>query len=532
MKKPFVSKYLIFLFLFVLATNVFAKHVNLTKEERLYLDSKKYLNVASLPYFPPFGFVTNNEAQGYAVDYMKLLSEKLNIEVKFSINNTWAQYLSMLESNTIDLIPYIAVTEERKRKIDFTAYNHILYVTGMILKRGEKINSMQDLNNKRVAIAKNTFLHTFLEKNYPDIPLIITASTKNSVEAVSLGNADVALGNLASLNYYIQDSWLSNLKIINVNTLDFPKNTELKMGVKKGNILRDILEKAHHELHYSELQNLKLKWMNVRDRTNSPSSIFNTKEELYLKKKEKLYFCVDPKWMPFEKIENKKHIGIAADYMKIFKELLPIPLELVHTESWSSSLEYAKEKKCDLISMLMESKERKEYLNFSRPYINVPLVLATRLDQAFINKISDISNKTVAIFKNNGHLPSLKKQYPLINFHEVSTAQEGLEKVQKKEVFAYIGSLYAMAYNIQEHYVNNIKISGKFDKEWKMSVGLRKDEVILVDIVNKMLNTISLVKEKEILNKWTAVNYQSKKEYTKLIYLTLIFLIILILLFF
>lgn len=43
-------------------------------------------------------------------------------------------------------------------------------------------------------------------------------------------------------------------------------------------------------------------------------------EQEYLKKKKVINMCVDPDWMPFEKIENGQHIGMAADYFNIIKE--------------------------------------------------------------------------------------------------------------------------------------------------------------------------------------------------------------------
>lgn len=61
--------------------------------------------------------------------------------------------------------------------------------------------------------------------------------------------------------------------------------------------------------------------------------IIFTKEEIdYLDKKSHINLCVDPDWMPYEKIENHKHIGIVADYMKDFEKKIGIPLKLIETK--------------------------------------------------------------------------------------------------------------------------------------------------------------------------------------------------------
>lgn len=58
--------------------------------------------------------------------------------------------------------------------------------------------------------------------------------------------------------------------------------------------------------------------------------------------------CIDPAWMPFEKLENGKHIGMTADYFKIFQKNIPIPIVVVATKTWAQSIKYARQRKCDI----------------------------------------------------------------------------------------------------------------------------------------------------------------------------------------
>ena len=76
-----------------------------------------------------------------------------------------------------------------------------------------------------------------------------------------------------------------------------------------------------------------------------------SKQKDYLIEKKELKFCVDPNWMPLEKIENGKHIGIAAELIKLISKNIETPLELVETNDWSQSLEMAKRRECDIIAL-------------------------------------------------------------------------------------------------------------------------------------------------------------------------------------
>jgi ABC-type amino acid transport substrate-binding protein len=97
--------------------------------------------------------------------------------------------------------------------------------------------------------------------------------------------------------------------------------------------------------------------------------------------------CVDPDWMPFEKIDKNKHIGIAADYIKLLEDKIKIPIKLIPTKSWSQSLEYGENRTCDIFSLIMTTPQREKYLNFTKSYLDVPLVIAADINAPFIDNL-------------------------------------------------------------------------------------------------------------------------------------------------
>ena len=117
----------------------------------------------------------------------------------------------------------------------------------------------------------------------------------------------------------------------------------------------------------------------IKDNLNSENFIYtkhlednfllNDKEKNYLEKKKTIKMCVDPDWMPFEKIEKGKHVGIAADYIKIIEEKIKKPITLIPTKTWSESLELGQKKDCDIFSLIRTTPQREKYLNFTKPYL-------------------------------------------------------------------------------------------------------------------------------------------------------------------
>jgi polar amino acid transport system substrate-binding protein len=239
-------------------------------------------------------------------------------------------------------------------------------------------------------------------------------------------------------------------------------------------------------------------------------------EQEYLKKKKVINMCVDPDWMPFEKIENGQHIGMAADYFNIIKEKTNLNIELIKTVNWTESLEFAKQRKCDILSFLMTTPERKKYLDFTTAYFKAPIVMATKSDVPFINDFNSLKGKKLGLPKGYAFIEVLRVDYPDLTMVEVDNIDDGLKKVVQGEIYGYIGTLATIGYSFQKKFTGELKISGKFDGTWDFSVGVRNDDPILLNIFQKAVNSIDKESEQKILNKWLSINYVKETDYNLL----------------
>ncbi len=259
---------------------------------------------------------------------------------------------------------------------------------------------------------------------------------------------------------------------------------------------------------------------------NNALNNLTLKELNYLKNKRNILMCVDPNWMPLEKIEKNKHIGMAADYIKVIEKLINIPIQLVNTKTWAQTLEFAKNRKCDIISLLLPTEQRATYLDFPTAYLKIPLVIVTKMQKVYISEFSQLRGK-IGIAKGYAFKEVLKKKHPNLNFIEVKNVEEGLEKVKKGKLFGFVDTVATTGYYIQKKYFGELKISGNFEETWELGIGTRNDEPILKEIFNKAISKISTDEHQSILNKWVAVKYETKIDYILIFrwlgFLTLIF---------
>jgi diguanylate cyclase (GGDEF)-like protein len=221
--------------------------------------------------------------------------------------------------------------------------------------------------------------------------------------------------------------------------------------------------------------------------------------------------------MPFEKIENGKHIGMSAKFIQLITQHLNIPIILVPTSTWVESLEKGKLRQCDLFSLIMKTPKREKFLDFSKPYLNIPLVVATRYEQNSISNIEDILDKKIGIQKGYAYAELLRADYPTINLIEVKNVKDGLNQVINNELFGMIGSLPGLAYSFQHNSISDLMISGKLAQTWHLGVGTRNDEPLLINIINKVITQLDEKELQDITNQWISIKQAPKYDYTLLV---------------
>ncbi|NOR57945.1 MAG: transporter substrate-binding domain-containing protein [Sulfurimonas sp.] len=500
--------------------------ISLTGEEIRYLEKKPYITVMALENFQPFNFVKDEKALGYSVETMQLIAKQIGKEVRF-INKPWGELLEMLKNGTLDVIPHIAVTDERKNFVDYTDFSHLTFLIGFAINKNNNIESMKDLKDKKIAVVNKYYIHDYLKKAFPHIELLVLKSTQEAVEAVAQNKAFAVIDNIPTLNYFMQEKWLSNLKIATVNDFGLPLETEMPMGVTKGNrVLKSILEKANSAIAQDQVIRLKQKWLNVLP-TKTINNDLTAEELLYLKDKKTIKMCVLPNWLPFEQIDEKgEHKGIGADFMKIISTYIDAPVELVATKEWSQSLQNIKDRKCDILPVAMDIPSRRDSMNFTKPYVAEPFVIATKADELFIKDSRSISNKKVGVVKSYAFIEVLKQKNPSIDIVDVANTKEGLERVSNGELYGYIDTMPTIGYGIQKYSMLDLKIAGKLEFDMTLSIASRNDEPILNTIMQKALDSISEEERRTIIGKWIEIKVAQEFDYKLLWQISALFLII------
>ncbi len=249
---------------------------------------------------------------------------------------------------------------------------------------------------------------------------------------------------------------------------------------------------------------------------------FRDSERQFLASLDSIKLCVGPDSIPLDSIDQGVHVGVNAEFMKLFESLIEVPIELVATESWNESIERVKNADCDIISLIVETPRRREFLFFTDTYVEIPFVVVTTQEKFFQTNLSEIIDKPLGIRSGYAYVELLRARYPNIQLTEFDSIEEGFEMVNSGRIFGYLTGLQIAGFAIQEGGYSNLKISGQFDEltNIKLGIGVNKSKPFLVDIFNKAIASISESEIKRINNSWLTVRYEIGEDYQKVYQIT------------
>ena len=216
-------------------------------------------------------------------------------------------------------------------------------------------------------------------------------------------------------------------------------------------------------------------------------------------------YCIDPDWMPYEALSNGEHIGISSDYLVEIEDSLGIQFNLIKTSTWSESIKLLQAGKCNMTTMVNQSPNRNQYLDFSDVYFSAPNVLVSLKDQPFLQGFANVGSRSLAVTRHYRILEYIETYFPNIKTINVDNEQQGLNYVAEGKSDLFVGSMLSVNNYIQQRELYDLKITGWAGPEDKLRVAVTKPYNYLLPAINKAIGNLSEQRRIDIFNKWIKV---------------------------
>ncbi|PJE54383.1 transporter substrate-binding domain-containing diguanylate cyclase [Marinomonas sp. BSi20584] len=500
------------LFLFLYSVGSIAKPLDLTKEEKGFIKDNPVVSIGMMPDFTPFSYYIEGEPVGFEHDLLNLISQKTGLKFEKHIDK-WTTIYNSFKNKEIDMISSISYKKYREPFTIFTSPYYNIPIMIFIKDNFGEYNGLKSLTGKKVGVLKDVFYIKELE-DLGSMNLIFYDSYDELTKDLVFGKIDALMQNLPNINHLIKKNLYNNIKLASELVLPNTNREDLRFGIQPGkSLLSSILQKSLTSISKREIEELSDKWIGSIKEYPGGHIDLNDAEKAYINT-HTIKYCINPSGLPFEGLnEDGEHVGMSSDYYRLFEQMLSAKFELVKTKNWNQSVEFIQQKKCDMLALGMETPERKKYLNFTSHYLDVPLVVATRVDVPFINQILDLEGEKIGIIKGDAFVKILRGKYPSLKIVEVDDIYDGLDQVKNGQLFAYIDTLASIGYEFQSKYFGELKIAGKISENLRLSIAVRKDDVALLGILQKVVNNITNERHRKIFTKWIPIKYEQDVNY-------------------
>ncbi len=250
--------------------------------------------------------------------------------------------------------------------------------------------------------------------------------------------------------------------------------------------------------------------------------IMTDAEKEWLKAHPIIRIGIDPRFAPYEWLNEKNdYVGLSVDYLRQVETLFGVKFEIVKTKSFAETILMAKHSELDMITDVNKTPSREQYLNFTEPYINNPIIIVDNGVNNFIGGLAQLSDKKIAIEKGYFIGELIAHDYPKIKIILVENVQEALHLVSKGEADAYVGEAAAVNYEIRKSGMLNLRFAGETEYRSNHRMGALKIHPELISLLAKALNAIPENEKIQIQNRWLSLNVKTDLNWKRLLKYTM-----------
>ncbi|MBO1539814.1 EAL domain-containing protein [Pseudomonas sp. OA65] len=238
--------------------------------------------------------------------------------------------------------------------------------------------------------------------------------------------------------------------------------------------------------------------------TATAGALTLTDEELrWLKDHPDLRLGVDASWPPFEfRDDQGRYQGLAADYIEIIRERLAVKLTPIEPVSWTAVLEQVARGEIDLLPGIMSTPERQNYLAFTRPYLDFPIVILAHHGGARPHNLKELYGLKIAVVENYAPHELLRNHHPDLNLVALPNVSSALQALATDEVDAVVGDLASSVWSLRQLKLEGLYVSGETPYRYQLAMAVPRDNKILVSILDKVIADMSAAEVAEIQQKW------------------------------
>jgi|GEM_PF-3419038 len=248
-------------------------------------------------------------------------------------------------------------------------------------------------------------------------------------------------------------------------------------------------------------------------------------ERAWLKEHPVIRLAPDPSSPPLDMFDSTgRYVGLSADYVALIEKKVGIKFQIVRYKTWDEVITAARNRQADVLPSTLMSPERRQYLLFSRVYVETPAVIITRDDVKETLTLDKLRGKKVVVVSGYAWQEMMAKDYPEIDLVTVSDPGMGLRIVSFGGAYAMVNDVTSSSYYLKKENLTNLQVSGETPYGGEMYFACRNDWPELESIINKGLVLITPQEKHAIEDKWISLGekeFQIREHFLQIVKISL-----------
>lgn len=212
-------------------------------------------------------------------------------------------------------------------------------------------------------------------------------------------------------------------------------------------------------------------------------------------------------WAPLDFVDDGEAIGFSIDYLNLVASKVGLKIEYVNGYAWDVLLAKLEAKEIDMAQSIIKTPDREVYLNFTDPYLNLPMVYFGREGADRINSIEDLKGKRIGVVIESISDRIYTEDYSHLNIIKFDSTVEALKALSAGAIDIHADILPVSRYMIRTNLLPGIEVVGdKFFPETEnadlIRLAARKDWPELNSILSKGMAAVSAMEFRDIAEKW------------------------------
>jgi len=233
--------------------------------------------------------------------------------------------------------------------------------------------------------------------------------------------------------------------------------------------------------------------------TPDPRLNLTQAEAAWLEEHPELVLAPATDFAPYEFFDDKGgYRGVAADYLALLGKRLGVHFRAARLVSETERLRAMASGGIDLVAAVSADSPMARAANLTLPHINMLGVIVAKSEYSDMRALQ---GRRVALTHDALRIDSdvILDKIELVPVQDVSTA---LEMISDGEVDALVTDMATASYYIHREGMTDIRIVGKTGSTLTLAVGVRRDQPLLLSIMQKALDSITGDERQRIARQW------------------------------